>query len=387
MVFTNTDESIQASLSLIDSGAFENQKYITEYPVLTALARNSKPSENLVNKLKEYLESKPIEFDYLNKLSLIYSTLAYTYCQNAGCSKSQLNGYSSVLSRVLGDDCSAEDNKAAVVAALKSVGNIGSFENAQVLEKCASNKANEIEIRVNAINALRRFSCEDIEDLKENYSLLKDTTEDSEIRISAFLSIMKCSDNSETFARFALNDLADFLVKEEDSQVLSFIIDYGKEHGITSVLNPALNDPKVRSKFASDFKTLSWNNYRYKYNVMRDGAVEVETSVIYTPQTWIPRSINYNITIHMFGASFNFLDANLRLEGLDEILKAVIIDKLTSEKLLERIMEKPEQLIDILQIVADKVIIISIQMSFIVFIFIKKISYLNSSSIPKKIQS
>ncbi len=327
------------------------------------MARNSKPSENLINKLKEYLESKPVEFEYLNKLSLVYSTLVYTYCKNADCSKNQLNNYSSVFSRVLGDDCSDEANKGSVVAALKSIGNIGQFENTHVLEKCVSNKANEIETRVNAINALRRFTCEDIENLKENYNILQDTDEDSELRINAFLSIMKCSDNSENFAQFASNNLADFLVKEEDSQVLSFIIDYGKEHGITSILNAALNDPKVRSKFASDFKTLSWNNYRYKYNVMRDGAVEVDTSVIYTPQTWIPRSINYNITIHMFGASFNFLDANLRLEGLDEILKAVIIDKLTSEKLLKRIMENPEQLIDILQIVADKVI-------FIIIIFI-----------------
>ena len=355
LVFTNTDASVEACLSLIDNGSFDDQKYITEYPILTALARNSKPSEKLVVKLKEYLESKPIDFAYLNKISLIYSTIVNTFCQNNECSNIQLESFSSVFSQILGEDCSSEDKKHVVVTSLKSIGNIGYFKESQVLEKCASNKANEIETRVNAIQALRRFKCVDQELLTENYNLLQDIKEDSEIRINAFLSIMKCSDESENFSIFAKNDLNNFLIKEEDSQVLSFIIDYGKEHAITSLLNVALNEPTVKSKFTTNLKTHSWNNYRYKYNVVRDSAVEVETSVIYTAKTWIPRSINYNVTLHMFGASFNFLDANLRLEGLNEILKAVIIDKLTSEKLLQRVMEKPEELIEILKVVADKV--------------------------------
>ena len=100
---------------------------------------------------------------------------------------------------------------------------------------------------------------------------------------------------------------------------------------------------------------MSWNNYKYMYNVIRDAALELETSVIYTPKTWIPRSINFNMTTHAFGGSVNMMEANLRLEGLDEVLKAVIIDKLTSEKLMKKIMEKPEQLIEMLQIVASKV--------------------------------
>ena len=135
---------------------------------------------------------------------------------------------------------------------------------------------------------------------------------------------------------------------------MTFIIDYGKEHGLTSILNAALSDPRIREKFAVNFKELSWNNYRYKYDVMQDAAVEVETSVIYTSKTFVPRSVRFNVTLHMHGASINFMDANLRLEGLDEVLKAIIIDKLRSEALLKRVLEKPEQLIELLQIVADK---------------------------------
>lgn len=133
-------------------------------------------------------------------------------------------------------------------------------------------------------------------------------------------------------------------------------MDYGKEHSLTTVLNAVLNDPKIKEKFTVNFKELSWNNYVYKYSVMRDSAIEIETSVIFTPKTFIPRSIRLNATMHMFGVSVNFLEANIRLEGLDEILKATIVDKLKSDKFLQRIMQKPEQLIEILKVIADKVL-------------------------------
>ena len=88
---------------------------------------------------------------------------------------------------------------------------------------------------------------------------------------------------------------------------------------------------------------------------MRDSSLEIDTSVIYTPKTFIPRSIRLNVTMQMFGMSVNFMEANIRLEGLDEILKASIIDQLKSEKFIKRIMQKPEQLINILNVIADKV--------------------------------
>jgi hypothetical protein len=137
--------------------------------------------------------------------------------------------------------------------------------------------------------------------------------------------------------------------------VKTYIIDYAKEHGLTLLLNSILFSPKSRENFAVNFKELSWNNYLYKYSVLRDGALELETSVIYTTKTHIPRSVRFNMTLNLFGMSINFLDVTVRVEGMDDILKSLIVDKLTSEKLLKKIMEKPEQLLDILKVVAAKV--------------------------------
>jgi hypothetical protein len=122
------------------------------------------------------------------------------------------------------------------------------------------------------------------------------------------------------------------------------------------LLNPVLANPNLKEKLQTNFKEYSWNNFKYRYSVIHDGAFEVDSSVVYTPKTFIPRSINFNITAHLLGFSINGIDATLRLEGLDEILKAAIVDKLTSEDLVKRVIEKPEQLLPILQSLADKVL-------------------------------
>lgn len=138
--------------------------------------------------------------------------------------------------------------------------------------------------------------------------------------------------------------------------MLTYIVDYAKEHGITLILNPILNNPRLKEKFAVNFKQLSWNNYHYKYSIMRDGAVEIDTSVIFdSKKAFLPRSIRVNVTTHLYGMSINFLDLTLRMEGMDEILKLTVLEKLRSADIVKRLMEKPETLVEILNVIADKV--------------------------------
>jgi len=354
LLFVDTENSFDAVLSLMDKNAFEDLKYISEYPLLTVLFRYQTPSQDLINRIRTYLVGKPQSFPYLNKLYLIYSSLIKTYCLQNQCSTSDLENWTTIFEANLVNDCSNSNNEDTIVATLQSIGNIGYFKNVDMLRKCAMIRENTIEIRVNAIESLRRFSCEKMENIDFIYSLLQETTDDTEIRINSFLTIMRCSDESERFTQFALEKLPTFLLNETDIQVLTYIIDYGKEHGLSTVLNTVLNYPEIRDHFSVNFKELSWNNYRYVYSVMGDSSFEIETSVIYTPKTFIPRSIKLNVTMSMFGMSVNFLEANLRLEGLDETFKAFIIDNLRSEQFLKRIMQKPEQLIELLNIVADK---------------------------------
>ena len=133
------------------------------------------------------------------------------------------------------------------------------------------------------------------------------------------------------------------------------MIDYAKEHGLTGLLNPILSSPKIREQFSVNFKELSWNRYRYRYSLERDAGLEAETSMIYTSNSAVPRSVRFNISSHLFGASTNFADATLRLEGVSDYLKGRLIDKLPTEDIIKKIMDKPEKLIELLQIVVSQV--------------------------------
>lgn len=137
---------------------------------------------------------------------------------------------------------------------------------------------------------------------------------------------------------------------------MTYIIDYAKEHGLTMILNPILNNKKLKEKFAVNFKDLSWNNFRYKYSLKRDAAIETDASVIYdTKKAFLPRTVRFNLTLHGHGMSINFMDLTVRMEGLDEILKMAVVEKLKSADIMKSLMEKPEKLVDILQTIADKV--------------------------------
>ena len=57
------------------------------------------------------------------------------------------------------------------------------------------------------------------------YTVFQNNTEDVELRVQAFLAIMKCSDESEKFKSFASNSLAGFLIAEKDIQVKNFILE------------------------------------------------------------------------------------------------------------------------------------------------------------------
>lgn len=91
LLIADTDYSFETVLNLIDRDVYDELRYINEFPLLTALARNQNPSENLINKLKEYLRTKSIQdFKYLNKLYLVYSSLIKTRCSKIQCDSKQL---------------------------------------------------------------------------------------------------------------------------------------------------------------------------------------------------------------------------------------------------------------------------------------------------------
>jgi hypothetical protein len=260
------------------------------------------------------------------------------------------------LSANLGSNCADARNQDLVVVTLKSIGNIGYFKDLNKLTECLENTKNSYEVRVSAIQAFRRFSCDTLAQPNSQAlrSVLKNQEEDTELRINAFQLIVQCSEHP-LFLELARDQLPKLLDSESNLQFLTYVVDYAKEHGLTVLLNPILSNPKLRDRFSVNFKELSWNNFKYRYSLARDGAIELDTSVIYTSdRSFVPRSVRFNGTLHLFGLSVNFLDATLRLEGMDSVLKAALVDKLTGDALLQQLRQAPEQLLDLVRAVVEK---------------------------------
>ena len=129
---------------------------------------------------------------------------------------------SSLFAAHLANNCANGAKIETIVTSLKAIGNIGYFDDANKIGECAAKKDNPLEVRVNAIQAMRRFSCKQVETLEQAYSMLQDVNEDAEIRITSFLSLVRCSDESDRFRQYAKEKLADFLLNENDVQVKLF---------------------------------------------------------------------------------------------------------------------------------------------------------------------
>lgn len=131
-----------------------------------------------------------------------------------GC-KDELSAF---IASNLGSDCSDASNKDLVTVSLKAIGNIGHTKDNAVLVKCAKNAKNTMEVRVSALQAFRRMPCAEIGAQQGIVEILRDGNEDAELRITAFQTLIRCSDNNQ-FKEAAKTAIPEFLEKEKDVQV------------------------------------------------------------------------------------------------------------------------------------------------------------------------
>lgn len=123
----------------------------------------------------------------------------------------------SVLQPNLGSDCSNGKKELAAVT-LKAIGNIGYLSDPSILLNCAKNQQNSAEVRVSAVQAFRRFSCDKLQKVNGLPEILRNRENDAELRINAFQALIRCSEN-ENYQNAAKNIIPTFLDEETDAQV------------------------------------------------------------------------------------------------------------------------------------------------------------------------
>ena len=113
-----------------------------------------------------------------------------------------------------------------------------------------------------------------------------------------------------------------------------------------------MTSPEIQDKLDSNSKYVSWNKVT---RVLPWTGLEVESSVIFAGKSFTPRSVRLNLTANAFGRTLNGIRVTVRAEGMDDFLRASLIEKLDVSKLMSRISEQPLELLKALESLASKV--------------------------------
>ena len=98
-------------------------------------------------------------------------------------------------------------------------------------------------------------------------------------------------------------------------------------------------------------------NFRNVYAIKaNDIEFETETTFIYSNQSpLIPRTIKYNVKLHFYEKTYDLAQITVRLENLDDNLREFFIERLRQFNLVKDIVEKPNNMFEMFQILAQKV--------------------------------
>ncbi len=133
---------------------------------------------------------------------------------------------------------------------------------------------------------------------------------------------MKCPDTS------TLQHVRKALESEEVNQVGSFVWTHltnlmESSDPFKKDISNILQDETLKKEFDMDQRKFS-RNYEgsFFFNTINTGA-QVESNLIWSQNSYIPRSANLNLTIDLFGHSVNLFELGGRVEGLESLLESV----------------------------------------------------------------
>ncbi|XP_024936320.1 apolipophorins isoform X2 [Cephus cinctus] len=312
---TGTGEAAEVTVELIRSHEITGVQTLLYYISLSFVRHVNLPSVVAITSLLDQ-PGLPRQ-GYLGIGSVIGK-----YCQEHSCSRvPEVKAALDKIVAKIGDGRAANrDQETVLVAALKALGNTRYLDDVS-LEKIARVAANtdlSNRVRAAAIGSLPT-TCS-----MKWKSILLDTLanreDDSEIRIKSYLALVSCP------CPHVANKLKEILDRETVNQVGSFVTSHLRN--LRASADPDKQEAKrqlglikPRTKFPEDFRKFSFNS-ELSYNIDSLGiGSSAETNVIYSQNSFVPRSTSLNLTTEIFGHSFNFLELEGRVENLDRIIE------------------------------------------------------------------
>ncbi|XP_042284010.1 uncharacterized protein LOC121908222 isoform X3 [Thunnus maccoyii] len=288
---------------------------------LTTISLIPHPSPQIINSINALVEDPELR----SKALLTGSSLVYQLCQRSPtyCSDlPQVQTFIQMLEETLRDGCEGEEPTQVreLVYALKSVGNTGLSASSFIplLNRCVLGHSAALELRLAAVQAFRRFPC------SANRSVLlqlyRSSQEDPEVRIAAYQQLMHCPDQD------VFEVVKTTLRSESSSQVGSYVWSHltnvlRSEDPMKHALIESLPDDIISRDFEAEFlKYSSYSDYTVASGM---GITNVETSLVFSPKSFLPRSASANLTAYFHGRAHNLLEVDLHIENAEPLLKSI----------------------------------------------------------------
>ncbi|KAK3927268.1 Apolipophorin, partial [Frankliniella fusca] len=313
-----TAESLEAMLALWRSEELSGQEMDSWLASIPFQAR-AKP--DMITALLPLLDGLPRP-----RALLAVSALVHRVCEGRADCPAEVAEVAVVVSRLerlLGADCRAlgRGETDMVLLALRALGNAGVVSSPSVLARCYESTSNPLEVRLAALQAWRRAPCES----HPTAAFLKLYTEqrlDVELRIAAYLAAMRCPSPS------TLRVVKDVLYAEEVNQVASFVWTHLTNLQETASpwkqnLRELVESDFLKNKFKTDVRKFSRNYEGSLFFDKINAGVTAESNVIFSPQSYLPRSANLNLTVDVFGESVNLFELGARLEGFESVVEGL----------------------------------------------------------------
>ncbi|KAK6621829.1 hypothetical protein RUM44_001636 [Polyplax serrata] len=252
--------------------------------------------------------------------------LAGHYCREHNCEgvpqfDQLLAKYTEILS---GSGKATREKENYIIAALKGLRNVKHYndDTANKITHLMKDGHSSTRVRVAALEAAQGDACRG-KILKGAQDIFYNRDEDSELRIKAYLVMVECP--SPKLA----NKLSEFMETEPVNQVGAFVTSHLRN--LRSSYNPdkeyvreILYNVKPRKKFPFDVRKFSQNHeFSYNFDALSSSAA-AETNVIFSQKSYLPRSVNLNLTVEVFGHAFNLFELNGRAENLEKVYEKYV---------------------------------------------------------------
>ncbi|KAJ8708367.1 hypothetical protein PYW07_010492 [Mythimna separata] len=313
---------------------------------LMSMAMIPRPKLQMLESMLELLQKQKND----KVISFTVSSMVHSYCKHSGkelreCCEEEIPNailmeFETIVQEIAkkGVIKTREDRKNIKVA-IKALGNIGGFrkEFGDVLMNIIGDSFVPVPVRLGAVDAFRRTNCDEtreyfLETFRADYMNL-------EVRLASYLQVMKCPDLG------TLRKIFHTLQDEPVNQVTTFVWSHLKNLAESSLpsrveIQGLLSGNQIpHLEDSPDFRMYSRNYEQGVFFDQYNAGGNYEANVIFTPDSYIPRSFSLNLTVDMFGESINLFEMKARGEGFESYFERYFGNNgpLNKNKLTEKI--------------------------------------------------